>query len=124
MKKTSGPLLYIGQPQLQPVQPVMQKVVKASTDEPPVSLDEAKKEEPASEGSRLKPFREMDTTEKVIYLARRRIPVPCRFEWREGSVRGRIEKFDDAHVWVLDEKSGELVQLAIAEILHIRLAGT
>lgn len=127
MKKTPGPLLYIGQPHLQPVQPVMQEIAKAGEVElepaETVKPDE-KKEDTVSGSGRLKPFREMDTTEKVIYLAKRRIPVPCRFEWSDSSVHGTIEKFDEAHVWVLDRESQEAVQVPIAEILHIRLAGT
>ena len=125
MKKTPGPLLYIGQPHLQPVEPVMQKVVKAGPVEPAeIAKPDVKQEESAAEPGRLKPFREMDTIEKVIYLAQRRIPVPCRFEWGDRSVRGKIEKFDDVHVWVSDEESDEIVPVPIEEILYIRLAGT
>ncbi|WP_046179864.1 hypothetical protein [Domibacillus tundrae] len=125
MKKPSGPLLYIGQPHLQPVQPVMQEVVKAGAVEPAkTAKPDVEKTGPGSASGILKPFREMDTTEKVLYLAKRRIPVPCRFEWSDSSVRGTIEKFDEVHVWILDEESHEIVPVPIAEILHIRLAGT
>ncbi|OES43915.1 hypothetical protein [Domibacillus iocasae] len=127
MKKPTGPLLYIGQPHFQPVKPVMQEVAKAGAIEPQPTEEvkqEAEKTDSASAPGRLKPFREMGTTEKVIYLAKRRIPVPCRFDWSDSSVRGTIEKFDGAHVWVLDEESHETVQVPIAEIVHIRLAGT
>ena len=127
MKKPTGPLLYIGQPHLQTVKPVMQEVAKVGATEPkPVEEVKlkAEKPDPASSPGRLKPFREMETTEKVIYLAKRRIPVPCRFDWSDGSVRGTIEKSDEVHVWVLDEESHETVQVPIADILHIHLAGT
>lgn len=126
MKKPSGPLLYIGQPQLKPVIPVMQEVSKA--DEPliveAVPKTEAKKEEPKDESGRLKPFREMDTAEKVLYLAKRRIPVPCRFEWTTGSARGIIERYDENHVWVIDDETKTAVEVPLNDILHIRIAGT
>ncbi|WP_050182192.1 CotO family spore coat protein [Domibacillus robiginosus] len=138
MKKTPGPLLYIGQPHLEPIQPVMQKVAKAESEgeileavEPVMEeIEESrtkssaeKKEESGGDG-RLKPFREMSTAEKVIYLAQRRIPVPCRFEWSGPTVRGTIQSFDETNVWVLDEESRTPVQVPISEIVYIRLAGT
>ncbi|WNS80036.1 CotO family spore coat protein [Domibacillus sp. DTU_2020_1001157_1_SI_ALB_TIR_016] len=135
MKKTPGPLLYIGQPHLTPIQPVMQKIAKAESEgeiieevkqeaeekqlTPPVQ----KKEEKSGDG-RLKPFREMSITEKVVYLAERRIPVPCRFEWSGPTVRGVIQSFDETYVWILDEESDTPVQVPITDIGYIRLAGT
>lgn len=139
MKKTPGPLLYVGQPHLEPVQPVMQNVAKAETAEEAAETIElivedvkavsdekpsAQKAEEASVPGRLKPFREMNTTEKVIYLAQRRIPVPCRFEWSGPSVHGTIQSFDETYVWILGEESPEPVQVPIADIIYIRLAGT
>lgn len=138
MKKEKGPLLYIGQPALKHVQPVMQEIVKAGEvpetpeiTETPEIIDAAKEisikpeanEKPVESG-RLRPFKEMNVEEKVIYLAQRRIPVPCQFEWKSGSVRGIIERFDGDNVWVLEEEGKETVRVPIAEIVYIRIAGT
>ncbi|MGG3449562.1 hypothetical protein [Domibacillus aminovorans] len=131
MKKEQGPLLYIGQPTLKHVQPVMQEIVKAGevpetpeiTETPEIPIKPVKKEMP-SESGRLLPFKEMNVEEKVIYLAQRRIPVPCQFEWKGGSVRGIIERFDGDNVWVLEEEGKETVRVPIAEIVYIRIAGT
>ena len=137
MKKKSGPLLYVGQPHLEPVQPVMQNVVKAETEEAAEIIEltaedveavsgkpSAQKAEEIPGSGRLKPFREMNTTEKVVYLAQRRIPVPCRFEWSGPPVHGTIQSFDETYVWILGEESPEPVQVPIADIVYIRLAGT
>ncbi len=138
MKKEKGPLLYIGQPKFQSVQPVMQEIAKAGDAQPapekiPEEQPEGKLEEkPAAkkqketeiETGRLKPFRDMNLEEKVVYLAERRIPVPCRFEWKNGSVRGIIKKYDKQSVWVADEESKETVQIPVADIVYIRIAGT
>lgn len=128
MKKEQGPLLYIGQPALKHVQPVMQEIVKAGevpeiTETPEIPIKPVVKETP-SESGRLLPFKEMNVEEKVIYLAQRRIPVPCQFEWKSGSVRGVIERFDGGNVWVLEEEGKETVRVPIAEIVYIRIAGT
>lgn len=138
MKKNPGPLLYVGQPNLEPVQPVMQNVAKAETAEEAETIEltvedveavsnekpSAQRVEEVPGPGRLKPFREMNTTEKVIYLAQRRIPVPCRFEWSGPSVSGTIQSFDETYVWILGEESPEPVQVPIADIVYIRLAGT
>ncbi|OLN23851.1 hypothetical protein BTO30_02610 [Domibacillus antri] len=125
MKKEQGPLMYIGQPALKPLHPIMQHVVKADEE---VSINEIPLEEgeqkQSAESGRLKPFREMNVEEKVIYLAERRIPVPCQFEWKNGSVRGIIERFDQGSVWVLDETGEKTVRVPIEEIVYIRIAGT
>ncbi len=138
MKKEQGPLLYIGQPTLKHVQPVMQEIVKAGevpetpeiTETPEIPIKPVTKEtkpvtkETPSGSGRLLPFKEMNVEEKVIYLAQRRIPVPCQFEWKSGSVRGIIERFDGENVWVLEEEGKETVRVPIAEIVYIRIAGT
>ncbi|OKL35212.1 CotO family spore coat protein [Domibacillus mangrovi] len=131
MKKEQGPLLYIGQPALKHVQPVMQEIAKAGevpetpeiNETPETGVKPVAKETP-SESGRLLPFKEMNVEEKVIYLAQRRIPVPCQLEWKSGSVRGVIERFDGDNVWVLEEEGKETVRVPIAEIVYVRIAGT
>ncbi|WP_144289473.1 hypothetical protein [Domibacillus epiphyticus] len=124
MKKEERPLLYIGQPELKRVHPVMQKVVKAESEVIiKEAMDEKEKKKPL-ESVKLKPFREMNVNEKVVYLAQRRIPVPCRFEWKDGSVHGIIERFDGENVWVLDESGEKTVRVPIADMVYIHIAGT